>query len=621
VIAELPYEPYELAAEAGVMYLFDGRVLAECLVASEAFLHPITRAPLDRAECVRLDGYLARHGLVGTASSSTGGGDAKSAEATAAGSDALPKVQVAKAFDDAARKLAAAREPGPSRAEEASSIMSSIFNVYRGGGSASDPAVEEAFSRGRRGRAQASTLSAAMAAALERANLPPAPRPQTTRTDGNFTFVDDDAGMVLGSAAQERIRQRRQVPIEMDFPALPGGAPAWAAAPQHSQPQRPREAFPSLGAAPPAASAENEEEERRSGVATLWGTVAPPPPVTPPAIPPSLPKRPADPAADERAREEEGEEEEAEEKTKEVSEQEQRRRQLAEAFGVRNPEARPSSFAAQDASAFPAEVLATARRNPVLVRSLETKFEKAIAKSTKRLSLDPMSKPLRHLAHELGEKYGATTCSFGSEPNRRVDLFFTPASGLPSLRLSDILKLSDKALADATAAPAAVRHELRLSHVEEYADLRRIFWRNPCVIEQDRALASATVVFETEAALVEALQSLGGGLRGPKGLLFRVETSDGNAVSARQQREESARAREEARRREEALTAAWEGAAASEGAPSAAPAPAQTIVLESWEEEGTTSAVSGVVAPSALPQVAFAKNPWEALAVEGEESD
>lgn len=62
-LSTLSYPPFRLWAGADVWYGFDGRVLANYLVSTGVFLHPISRRPLRLADCVALDGYTRAHGL------------------------------------------------------------------------------------------------------------------------------------------------------------------------------------------------------------------------------------------------------------------------------------------------------------------------------------------------------------------------------------------------------------------------------------------------------------------------------------------------------------------------------------------------------------------------------
>ena len=66
-LAELNYPPFPLMNEDGesskVATQFDGRVLAQYLVSTGTFEHPITRRELTHSECASLDVYLTQHKL------------------------------------------------------------------------------------------------------------------------------------------------------------------------------------------------------------------------------------------------------------------------------------------------------------------------------------------------------------------------------------------------------------------------------------------------------------------------------------------------------------------------------------------------------------------------------
>ena len=59
----LRFPPFELGTDATHATYFDGRMLANYLVSTGSFLHPISRRDLTREECVRLDDYLRQHRL------------------------------------------------------------------------------------------------------------------------------------------------------------------------------------------------------------------------------------------------------------------------------------------------------------------------------------------------------------------------------------------------------------------------------------------------------------------------------------------------------------------------------------------------------------------------------
>ena len=69
-IAELPYPPFRIkvAKSAGSSggnsyHLFDGKFLAHYVVSTGTFIDPLSRQPLTRSDCLRLDAYIKEHGL------------------------------------------------------------------------------------------------------------------------------------------------------------------------------------------------------------------------------------------------------------------------------------------------------------------------------------------------------------------------------------------------------------------------------------------------------------------------------------------------------------------------------------------------------------------------------
>ncbi len=46
-----------------IEYFFDGPILAHYLVSSRTFIHPISRRPLIRSECVLLDTHNSRYSM------------------------------------------------------------------------------------------------------------------------------------------------------------------------------------------------------------------------------------------------------------------------------------------------------------------------------------------------------------------------------------------------------------------------------------------------------------------------------------------------------------------------------------------------------------------------------
>ena len=58
-LKELDYAPFHLDAGGGMKHYFDGRVLAYFIVSTASFMDPLSRDPLSRSDCVRLDKYVA----------------------------------------------------------------------------------------------------------------------------------------------------------------------------------------------------------------------------------------------------------------------------------------------------------------------------------------------------------------------------------------------------------------------------------------------------------------------------------------------------------------------------------------------------------------------------------
>ena len=62
-LKNLRFPPFELGTDESHASYFDGRVLANYLVSTGSFLHPISRRDITRDECVRLDAYVRQHKL------------------------------------------------------------------------------------------------------------------------------------------------------------------------------------------------------------------------------------------------------------------------------------------------------------------------------------------------------------------------------------------------------------------------------------------------------------------------------------------------------------------------------------------------------------------------------
>jgi len=125
-----------------------------------------------------------------------------------------------------------------------------------------------------------------------------------------------------------------------------------------------------------------------------------------------------------------------------------RRLQLAEAFGVSDPE-RPGEFLLQSAAqSYSPESLAFARKFPGRAQAIEAALENFISSGRSRMSLLSASKVERKVTHELAQLYGIVTCSFGSGSGRQVDLFrpsSSTAAGTPPTLCRPPVVLSEAA--------------------------------------------------------------------------------------------------------------------------------------------------------------------------------
>ena len=86
-------------------------------------------------------------------------------------------------------------------------------------------------------------------------------------------------------------------------------------------------------------------------------------------------------------------------------------------------------------------MISTARSHPDAVRDMESALERLVlhGRGCRRVRLDPMPRRLRAVAHAVAATYGAASCSYGDEPRRRVDYFWSENTSFPSVRLSDAL--------------------------------------------------------------------------------------------------------------------------------------------------------------------------------------
>ena len=476
--------------------------------------------------------------------------------------------RVTKEFDDAKAALEAAAQANTAEAllaqrlATAEALLRSFYTHTRSGPS-------------RDGRRHESSSHAASAPSFTPA----------FQSEGGLTVMDDDAGMrgfsrtdavaVMAQRPRGAVLTTHHVPpprVE-HFPALP--PPATAA-------QAPR----------PAPEAEDAPRARPS----WWAHAAPSAPKaapTPSAAGASAAGRAAQGGDDAR---------------------EQRRKQLAAAFGVSNPETRPSSFASSSAEAFTAETLALARAEPDFVADVERRFEEAVRLNTRRVSLPPMPRSKRRLVHEVGAQWHVATHAYGEGSGRHIDLFLIPGlSGFPKRQLSDAAKLSPEAAAATGEKGSAGGQQegglmqLLFADVAAGVDISNVLapWADDvAVVSCDPERCTAVATFTSEAAFADARARLGAGIRGR----FAVKPPAGS------QKASGASAR---------VAAATRAREVDPWAESAAAQPQGQAVLgeppASWEVLDEQAVTSGRVAP---PQTAPVRstNPWSALGGDEEES-
>ena len=500
-IRDLKYPPFELQPAESTTggsapraakpdeasnYLFDPKTLSRWWLTTTQFIHPFSRRPVTLAEVKRLDKHLDRHNL----------------------RDPEDPKRLADAFARPEERLRELLIRDTTR--ERGVINDELMRVlYRDGSENEDPRRAQAFGppmrgnraggRGGRGRERVHVRTPDDALLAN--------GPQQLGADSGWRMIDDGmqgewATLGVPVPPAQMLRHASA------FPSL--GQPSVAPPP---------EAFPALGPAPGA-----------SRTSTWGGTAAAGPPASVVAAasrpaPPPPPPRPARAApvstASAPATSAETDSAESSEDAAAIA----RRRQLADAFGVANPESRPSSFAASSAARFSADVLALARREPNLVRTIEEQLDKFLSRCStmpRRHSLPPFASKLhRKLCHEVAESYGLTTCSFGGEPNRHVDCFYAPGAPAPSARLSDAL-LVDPSVLDAAVVQARDEgtHRMTFFDVENIRSLRNMLREWDVALDrvagsEDRYIA----LFASAAALAQARDRFGAGVRG----LFRVE--------------------------------------------------------------------------------------------------
>ena len=445
-LCELDHPPFELARadvsdetekdkkpkkkkpsekDVDAAHLFDAAVLAEYVVKSKQFENPLTRVPMTERDCQRLDAHLNKC--------------------------RLGKFNVYRAFLDAAAERAKAAEERAARENETAEAAARRVEQLQS---------ELAASLFMNLRARRAREAAVRSSGAERRRDADARGGGGAVTrEGALAMVDDDQGMrgraLAGGATDdgwqwEDASHLLEAPAEA-FPALGNGNATLAVAPPPAQtPRSGPAAFPAL---PSSGGGAGSAAGGSSGGGFLWSAMAgaasaaPAPAARRPIRVQSLPR------PEERTRPDPTESLPTGPSSAEDDAAAARRRQLAAAFGVSRPDARPSVFAASALEAFTKEVVKTARAFPREVAEMELRLERLVEdEKQKRVSLDPAPRRLRAVAHALAKTYGAASCAYGDEPRRRVDVFRTDATSFPSVRLSDAVKYDAEQAREAGAA-------------------------------------------------------------------------------------------------------------------------------------------------------------------------
>ena len=428
-------KPSEKKTDVDSAHLFDAAVLAEYVVKSKQFENPLTRAPMTERDCQRLDAHLNKF--------------------------KQKKFNVLRAFLDATAEREKAAEERAARENETAEAAARRVEQLQS---------ELAASLFMNLRARRAREAAVRSSGAERRRDADARGGGGAVTrEGALAMVDDDQGMrgraLAGGVTDdgwqwEDASHLLEAPAEA-FPALGNGnAPLAVAPPPAQTPRSGPAAFPAL---PSSGGGAGSAAGGGAGGGFLWSAMAgaasaaPAPAARRPIRVQSLPR------PEERTRPDPTESLPTGPSSAEDDAAAARRRQLAAAFGVSRPDARPSVFAASALEAFTKEVVKTARAFPREVAEMEARLERLVEdEKQKRVSLEPAPRRLRAVAHALAKTYGAASCAYGDEPRRRVDVFRTDATGFPSVRLSDAVKYDAEQAREAGAAERnAARAEKR----------------------------------------------------------------------------------------------------------------------------------------------------------------
>ncbi|KAL0029599.1 hypothetical protein WJX79_007267 [Trebouxia sp. C0005] len=203
-----------------------------------------------------------------------------------------------------------------------------------------------------------------------------------------------------------------------------------------------------------------------------------------------------------------------------------RQQQLAGAFGVEDPVHHISSFDRNRTPTYSSLLLTHAWSNKEWVQGIERQLASFLsAQGSKRHSLPAMPRHQREVVHALAEQYGMASSSYKPEPQRYVELFKLPASSVPNKLLSEAVRRMTHE--DITSlARAEHGHPMKLIDLAQDVDVEWFLkqWDGQYNTEW-QSRSEVIVRFTTPQALKEALNALGGGIRG----VFRVDRGCGSS--------------------------------------------------------------------------------------------
>ncbi|WIA19673.1 hypothetical protein OEZ85_005603 [Tetradesmus obliquus] len=293
-------------------------------------------------------------------------------------------------------------------------------------------------------------------------------------------------------------------------------------------------------------------------------------------------------------------------------EQHSRRHQIADAFGVQDAEQHAAYWDRHRTPNYSPALLQAYKQDPLFIEQLERQllaFLNPSSSKTPRLSLAPMPKAQRALAHEYAEEgFGLVSHSTGSEPNRAVQVFKTPSSGAPTQLLSQAAVLISQAALDAMLkglpSNAAAAYTLRLVDVAPQAHLSHHLreWAGEYSLKTE-APGVVLLSFSSEKAYKAASETLAGGIRG----VFRVERPAAAAAAgavAGSSSSSSSSYRLPAVPPQQQQQSGSKGGSSSSSR-SAAPAGAGSLAAAGWQTVSAGKARGGDAAAAAPPP-----DPW-----------